>query len=201
MSWIERHIGSQHLFFSALVFVPAFVLQRSVSLKAFQAILFMLLCAFSERRVLVLRALMILFFITFFHLISPAGRVLLAVGPLNITSIALRTGLHRGLTVLGLYYISQFCVREDLRFPGPLGRLLSRIFFYYGLFLQKARLDPRRPVESLDELLLSTHRMSPTGRESGVSTDRPGALFLLGMMIISGSLSLWCLLRPDVVLP
>jgi heptaprenyl diphosphate synthase len=186
----------------ALILVPAFVLQRSTSFKALQVLVFACLCLFAGRRILPLRAAFVLLFVTIFHLLSPAGRVLLKAGPLAVTSIALETGLYRGLTALGLFYISKFCVREDLRLPGSIGRIFGRVFYYYSLLLQMAELHPRRLVKSLDELLIRAYQMDqPVGDESDVHTTWRGAALMSGIVILSVSLSLWSLSGPEMVVP
>jgi heptaprenyl diphosphate synthase len=199
MSWIERNITSQHLFLSAPILIPAFVLQDLVLLKALQTLIFMVFCGLSGRKVGPIRSLFLLGVITVFHLFNPAGKVLWQAGPLAVTSLSLETGLFRGLTVVGLFAISRFCIRQDLKVPGMLGRLISRIFYYYNLLLQSASLNPRNLSGSLDDLMLKSHRSgrlelhgTATGeaapRESVATTSWIGFTVLLALIA-----SNWCL--------
>jgi len=99
----------------------------------------------------------LLFFVSavFINLLSPLGLVLYQFGPLWITEGALRTGLHKGFNMAALLYLSRFCIRSDLRLPGTIGLLISRMFFYlHYLIEEKKRVKPGNLVKTLDALFM-----------------------------------------------
>jgi len=123
--WFERHVASTHLFLSGLVVIPSFVLQRSLLLKSLCIFLYAVLCFVLRRRtrpvLSVIRSVILVICITLAHLLTPAGKILVRVGGFPITSLALESGLYRGLTLAGLFYISSFYIRRDIRLPGTVG--------------------------------------------------------------------------------
>ena len=203
MSWIDRQLSATHLFLLGLLVVPTFLLQPAILPKAAQTVLFVLLCAAAGRRFNLVPSTVLFAGILVFHLLTPAGRVLLRTGPLVVTDLALREGLFRALTVTGLFYISRFAVRRDITLPGTVGRLLSRVFTYYELLLRTASLRPERFMESLDEGLLAANRAQAAAHGAGPPPDgdfpcaesapaarktAPGHVMLAGLLALSWSL-------------
>jgi len=93
--------------------------------------------------------------VTFFHILSPWGRVLLEIGPLTITAGALEGGLTRSFTLVGMVFLSVAAVRPELELPGRLGGLLGRTFYYFDLIIEgKSRLSRKNFLVSLDNLLM-----------------------------------------------
>lgn len=195
--WFERHVASTHLFLSGLVVIPSFVLQRSLLLKSFCILLYAVLCFVLRRRrrpvLSVIRSVILVICITLAHLFTPAGKILVRVGGFPITSLALESGLYRGLTLAGLFYISSFYIRRDIRLPGIVGTLLGRIFFYFNLLVSRSSLDrknpiefdPRKPIESIDRILIETYGH---GQEQGSLDPRTsiGGYFLLSLLVAFG---------------
>ncbi len=98
-----------------------------------------------------------LFFISavLINLLSPFGLVLYHFGPLWITEGALKTGLQKGLNMAGLLYLSRFSIRSDLRLPGRIGLLISRMFFFlHYLIEEKKRVKPGNLTETLDAVFI-----------------------------------------------
>jgi len=184
-NWIDRNISANHLFLAGFVLVPAFLLQDSTAIKTLQALVYVVLCRFSGRKLKPTGSILLLLGICFFHLLTPTGKVLFSIGFLPVTELALEAGLFRGLTIVGLFYLSRLCLRTGLRLPGHAGRLVSRTFFYFNMFLQGSRLNFRNPVRSLDELLLTIQRDTQTQELSGaVPTSLPGYM-VLGFLVLS----------------
>jgi hypothetical protein len=198
-NWFDSHIGSTQLFLSGLIVIPAFILQRMLPFKAFHVLLYVVLCFTSRRSsgfvFSVIRSLVVLSFVAFFHILTPAGKVLFRLRNFPVTSLALETGLYRGITLIGLFYISCFYVRSDIRLPGTIGRLLGRIFYYFNLLLQESTFDPRRPIKSLDRILMRAYSQKREETSSDVRTSPGGYLFLSVLILISWSLSLIDLLK------
>ncbi len=202
--WFERHVASTHLFLSGLVVMPSFVLQRSLLLKSLCIFLYAVLCFFLRRRtkpvLSVIRSAILVICITLAHLLTPAGRILARVGGFPITSLALESGLYRGLTLAGLFYISSFYVRRDIRLPGIIGMLLGRIFYYFNLLVSRSPLDrqspiefdPRKPIESIDRILVETygHRQKEDSPDPRTSI---GGYCMLSLLVVLG----WSLIFID----
>ena len=112
------------LFFFGLALAPALWLQGRLAWKAAQALLFFALAAWARPRGRWRAGLASLIFLAVtvaLNLAVPLGRVLWRVGPWKITQGALEAGLGKGLTLVGLAYLSRFCVRPELRLPGTVG--------------------------------------------------------------------------------
>ena len=180
---------------AGLLILPAFLLQPDPRYKALLALVFAGLSLFSGKKLQPLYFLMMVTSITFFNLLVPWGRVLFRVGPLTITEGALTRGLLKSFTLIGLVFLSLFTVRKELRLPGRLGGLVTRVFYYLDrIFEVRGRLDPRNVTASLDTLLLSVYDPGGRAPEPDRETDRhtPGGTLLL-VLLVAGS---WALLIP-----
>ncbi len=185
----EGHVAPTHLFLSGLAVIPSFVLLESLLLKSLYIALYAGLCFVTRRRtkplLSVFRSAVLVVVVSFVHLLTPAGRILVRVHGFPITELALVSGLYRGLTLVGLFYISFFYVRRDIRLPGLIGSLLGRIFYYFNLFLRQPAIDPKRPIESIDRILIETYGSKkadeePERRTSTIGFSILGALVALG---------------------
>ncbi len=93
--------------------------------------------------------------VTLFHVLIPAGTVLFNIGPLPVTSGALRAGFFKGLTLLGMVFISLVAVRADLRLPGRIGSLVGKTFWSFEQIMEhRSELDIRHVFATGDILLL-----------------------------------------------
>jgi len=115
------------------------------------------------------------------------GRVLFEVGPMPITEVALRNGVLKGLTIVGLVFISLFSVRSDLKLPGRLGGLVARLFYYFERIMEgRHKIEARRLIGSIDEVLTSIYApgipVEPVELTEGAARESHG-LALLGMVI------------------
>jgi heptaprenyl diphosphate synthase len=110
--------------------------------------------------------------------------VLWRVGPWRITQGALESGLGKGLTLVGLAYLSRFCVRPDLRLPGVAGRYVARTLFYLNRLLELRRtLSLSRLADSLDRVLAALWTQSPA-RTTAHGRFSAGAAAVLGGVAI-----------------
>ncbi len=158
-AWLQRQVPPSFLFAFGLLLSPALWLQSHLAWKAAQALLFFGLAAWARPRGWWRAGLASLVFLAAtvaVNLAVPLGRVIGRVGPWSITQGALESGLAKGLTLVGLVYLSRFCVRPDLRLPGTAGRYVARTLFYLNRLLElRARLSLARLADSLDEVLES----------------------------------------------
>jgi heptaprenyl diphosphate synthase len=190
-------VSPSFLFVFGLLLAPSLWLQARPAFKAAQALLFFALAAWARPRGCWRAGLASLIFLTVtvaVNLAVPLGRVLWLVGPWKITQGALEAGLGKGLTLVGLAYLSRFCVRPDLRLPGTAGHYVARTFFYLNRLLDLRRsISLRRLAKTLDRTLETLWAESPgRGREPAIAAKaavrapgRPGftaALAVLGLL-------------------
>ncbi|MFW6250436.1 MAG: hypothetical protein ACOC47_04960 [Alkalispirochaetaceae bacterium] len=155
---LRENFSALHLFLTGAITLPAYLLQDNLYVRLAQVLLFAALASVAGKRIKWLYFLVMVSSITFFHLLVPMGRVIVEVGPLPITEAALRNGLLKGLTIVGLVFISLFSVRSDLKLPGRLGGLVARLFFYFERIMEgEHRIEARRVIASVDEALSSIY--------------------------------------------
>lgn len=153
-SVLRNNFAALDLFITGAITLPAYLLQDDLVIRLLQVLLFAILALFAGKRIKWIYFLVMVSSITFFNLLVPLGRVLFELGPLTITEVALRNGLLKGLTIVGLVFISLFSVRSDLRLPGRLGGLVARLFFYFERIMEgRHRVEARRLIGSIDEVL------------------------------------------------
>jgi hypothetical protein len=175
-AWILREVSPSFLFFFGLSLSPSLWLQGRLAWKAAQALLFFALAAWARPRGWWRAGLASMVFLAAtaaVNLAVPLGRVLWRVGPWRITQGALESGLAKGLTLVGLAYLSRFCVQPDLRLPGAAGRYVARTLFYLNRLIEmRAHLSLSRLADSLDRVLDSLWSQSP-GRKPAMAARKP----------------------------
>ncbi len=191
--WMRKNISSSLIFAVGLLLIPAFILQSQILIRSLQLAFFMMLSLFSGKRLRLVRSIIFVVFVTLFNLLNPAGRVMFTIGSFAVTEQALKGGLFKAMTFLGLFYVSSFSVRRDIPLRGTPGFLVSRTFGYFNLLLQERTLRPKRLVESLDQLLLRTYSCSPeaipdASREPGSQTSAGGYAAVAFLVALN-----WCL--------
>jgi heptaprenyl diphosphate synthase len=183
-AWILKEVSPFFLFFFGLALAPSLWLQAHLAWKAAQALLFFALAAWARPRGWWRAGLASLIFLSVtvaVNLAVPLGRVLWRLGPWSITQGALEGGLAKGLTLVGLAYLSRFSVRPDLRLPGAVGRYVARTLFYLNRLLELRRtLSFSRLTDSLDGVLEKLWAQSPASRSrtaaaASASAARPAA--------------------------
>lgn len=177
---LASHLSTRNLFLTGLLIIPAYLLQSSILVRVLQVLLFAFLADRAGKKIKWLYFVIMVSSITLFNLLTPFGRVLVSVGPLEVTSGALRGGLMKGFTVVGLVFISLFSIRSDLALPGRLGGLIGRVFFYFEKILEgRKRIEPRRLIASIDDILESIYGAADEEPEMErfTKTDTRGWLF------------------------
>ncbi|MFW5828514.1 MAG: hypothetical protein ACOCU4_10490, partial [Alkalispirochaeta sp.] len=148
------NISARLLFWAGLLALPAFLLQDNLVIRLGQVVLFGLLARIAGKKLQWVYFGSIIVTITLFHVIVPSGAVLAEVGSFRLTAGALRTGVFKALTIVGMVFISLVAVRADLRLPGQLGSLAGKIFWSFEQIMERREeLGVRRPFESADRLL------------------------------------------------
>jgi heptaprenyl diphosphate synthase len=152
--FLHRNVAPIHLFVAGMFVIPAFLFQQHLIVKVGQTLLFAVLAAVAGKRIKWLYFLVMVSTITVFHVLTPLGRVLFEVGPIQVTYGAVRLGLLKGFTIVGLVFISLSTISRDLRLPGTLGGLIGRLFYYFERILDtKNRVSARNLIPSLDNIL------------------------------------------------
>ncbi|MFP4300656.1 MAG: hypothetical protein ACLFPW_11525 [Spirochaetaceae bacterium] len=195
---LRDNFSAFHLFLTGAITLPAYLLQDDLYIRLFQVLLFAVLAALAGKRIKWLYFVIMVSSVTFFHLLVPMGRVLFEVGPLVITEVALRNGLLKGLTIVGLVFISLFSVRSDLTLPGRLGGLVARLFFYFERIMEgRHKIEAKRLIGSIDEVLTSIYApgipMEPVELTDGAAQVSRG--WARGAMILFVAFH-WLLLLP-----
>ena len=155
-AWLNRNVSTLFLFVFGIVTIPTLLLHGHVVLKFFQVALFLLLCVMAGKKLRIVWSLVFLVVIVSINGLSPTGRILAHIGSFPLTVGALSSGLDKGLTVVGLAYLSRFTVRRDLKLPTVLGQLLARTLYYFDRLCEsRVRWSLKEPVDSLDRLMNS----------------------------------------------
>lgn len=152
--FLHRVLSARDQFLLGIACILAWTFQLSIPIMLGQLASFLLLARLAGKRIRYGYFLGFILAITLFNLLTPLGRVILEIGPFVVTQGALELGIRKGLTIVGLVFISLFSIRRDLVLPGRLGALLGRSFLYFERLLDaRGGIQPRRLVASIDEAL------------------------------------------------
>ena len=124
-SWL---ISPSLLFAAVMLAFPAFLFQKNLTVLAGEAAAFFFLALTRRGKLRLLPSLLMIAGIIFFSLLSPHGQVVARLGTLAITTGALEAGLHRGVTLAGMVFLSQLAVSPQVRLPGRLGAFVVDMF-------------------------------------------------------------------------
>jgi len=167
----ERWISAEFLFFCGILSLPAFLFGEAVWAKTLLMAVYILLNAISGRKVKVLPNLVVAAGIVAANLFTPFGKILFRIGTFPVTEGALRIGLAKSATIIGLIYLSRFTIRSTIRIPGRVGEVFSLMLFYFERITeQKFKLERKNLWIDLDTLLENVYR-SEDG-ESGANRPK-----------------------------
>ena len=164
---IHRSVSPRIMILTGLAVIPSFLFQDNVLLKTVQTVLFAGLSILEGKRFKPLPPLVMIASITLINVFNPIGRIIFTLGALRITFGALSLGLTKGLTLVGLIYLSRSSVRSDLLLPGKIGRILGRTFYYFDRINERwseTKGEGRSLMNRLDSLLLD---IDPPGGVNG----------------------------------
>ncbi|MFO8063353.1 MAG: hypothetical protein ACQETQ_04070 [Spirochaetota bacterium] len=158
-NFFTRNTHPLHLFITSAVILPAYLFQDELVVRVAQVLVFAWLSTVAGKKIKWMYFVIMVSSITFFNLLSPMGRVLFSIGPFEVTQGALSSGVMKGVTIVGLVFISLFSIRPDLRLPGRLGGLLVRLFYYFERIVdtKRQKLEARRLIGSIDDILESLY--------------------------------------------
>jgi heptaprenyl diphosphate synthase len=116
---------------------------------------FWFLAWFFKKNPSTLFTVLVILCIVFFNLLMPYGQVLFSVSLFKVTSGALKTGIHRAVTLEGLVMLSRLIIRPDMKIPGFFGELLSDTFKYFAVIMsRKERIRGKNIIAAIDSLLI-----------------------------------------------
>lgn len=171
---LGRFISAAPRFTAGMLMLPPYLLVEGLLYKGLLAAFFALLALLAGKKLRWGYFFVLILSVTFFHLLAPWGRVLLEIGPVTITAGALENGLTRGITLVGMVFLSVAAVRPELELPGRIGGLLGRTFFYFDSILEgRRRLTRKNFFLSLDELLME--RFDPERENLDIAPEIPAA--------------------------
>lgn len=169
--WMVSNISARMLFWAGMMTLPAYLLQDVLAIRVAQVVLFGALAQVAGKKLQWVYFISIIATITLFHVIVPSGAVLAEIGGFRLTEGALRTGVFKALTIVGMVFISLVAVRADLRLPGRLGALAGKIFWSFEQIMERrGELGVRRPFHSADALLSDLYERLVSMDESVAAT-------------------------------
>jgi hypothetical protein len=136
----------------------------------------------------------------------PSGRVLAVPAGVPLTEGALRSGILKSTAAIGLAALSRLCIGPELSFPGRLGGISARVFFYFQRIMAgKNGINRRDPIASIDRILMDAYQggNGKAGGERPVRrrTTRAGLLWLaIGVAANWAALAL-SMAKPDILWP
>lgn len=196
--FLHKAVAPLPLFVCGLLTMPAFLFQQHLVVKIGQALLFAGLASLAGKKIKWLYFVIMVGSITAFHILTPLGRVLLELGPIRVTQGALRLGLLKGFTIVGLVFLSLGTISRDLSLPGSLGGLIGRLFYYFERVLDtKSRIEAKDLIPSLDRILddLYVPGRVDVGAAAGADTRKrkttpAGIVAVSGLVVVNWALLL-----------
>ena len=192
---LQKHLSTPAACIAGVISLPLFLIVDDPLPRLLQVIILGILVRAAGKRLLISYFVFLIFTVTFFHLLIPQGRVLLSIAQLSITEGALFAGLYRGLSIIGLVFISLFSIRRDLQLPGTIGRLIGVTLRYFEQiyeYRKSARLN--HLVKYLDKVLFDIEQLP-----FKLSTEAATRISVKDVVIITAIATL--LLLPLVVQP
>lgn len=165
--------------------MAAFLAQRDLALRGVEFLAFLLLARLTGRRLRLLSYLVVSLGIVAFNLIIPVGRELFSIMKFPITESALKSGVAKALTLVGMIAASQFSIRPDLRIPGRFGGLLARSLAYFQLIVAERRsIDRHDVIGSIDAVLQGAYRAGAVLRDDAPAVPvRASGVLVLAVIV------------------
>jgi heptaprenyl diphosphate synthase len=191
----ERLFSARALCIAGFLAMPALLFNPVTFFRIVQLFFFWFLAWLSGKKNNSLITFLIILGIVAFNLIVPYGRVLYSIGPFRITQGALLAGIHRAVTLEGLIMLSRVSIRQDLKIPGGLGRLIGESFRIFALITEKKQHITRKNfIGDIDRLMIELSGEEPVEADSvpeqsvPVQESRPRRL--PGLFILAGAVIL-----------
>jgi hypothetical protein len=186
--FLSARVPAVMQFAAGALLMIGFLAQRDLVLRAAEFAVFLILARLSGRRLRLVSYLLVAVGVVAFNLIVPVGRELFSVLKFPVTESALKSGVAKALTLVGMIAASQFSIRQDLRLPGRFGGLLGRSLLYFQrIMAERRRIDRRDIVGSIDAILLDVHGTGAVMRNDvpPVTVRFSGVLVMAGIVCIT----------------
>ena len=186
--FLSERVPAVMQFAAGALLMIGFLAQRDLVLRGAEFAAFLLLARLSGRRLRLVSYLLVAVGVVAFNLIIPVGRELFSILKFPVTESALKSGVGKALTLVGMIAASQFSIRQDLRLPGRFGGLLGRSLLYFQrIMAERRRIDRRDIVGSIDDVLLDVHGSGAVMRNDAppVPVRLSGVLALAGIVCIT----------------
>jgi heptaprenyl diphosphate synthase len=181
----ESLFSARALFVSGLVIMPALLFNPSTEYRFLQFVFFWFLLLLTGKKTNPLVTVITIFFIIAFNLIIPYGQILFTAGPLKITSGALKSGIHRAVTFMGLIMLSKASIRQDLKIPGAFGELLGESLRLFSIMMgRNFRLKIKNPIKLIDNLLMELSVEDFSDNLEEPQETKPAGYVILAIVII-----------------
>lgn len=158
---------------TGLVVLPAFLLQPSLTGTLLLAAAALAAAAAVGRRIRILPNVLVLISVVLANLLQANGMVLFTLGNFSVTGGALKIGLEKAFTLIGLIYLSQYMVSRRPKLPGVFGRVISLQLYYFERITETWRAQKEGGlIPRLDALLYrldDTPAVSAEGSGEGIS--------------------------------
>jgi heptaprenyl diphosphate synthase len=188
-------IPGRDLLFAGFIMMAGFLFNPSTPIRGTQFLLFAVYARLAGKKIAPFFTLFIMAAVVFCNLLVPYGRVLAEFGPFRLTQGSLLSGLHKAITLEGLFFLSKAAVGPNLRFPGRFGFFIGESFrLFEQLTEQKGRVSRSRFIEALDTLLVElSGKDAPAKSPPGAGEPKrtlPGTLLLAGAAALTWGLTL-----------
>jgi heptaprenyl diphosphate synthase len=135
--------------------MPSLLFNPSTPGRVAQFLLFWVFASLMGKKNNALMTFLVILGIVLFNLLAPYGRVLWQFGAFRITEGALTAGIHRAVTLEGLFMLSKASISGDLRLPGTFGALIGESLRMFALITErKRRISRKNFIADIDALLL-----------------------------------------------
>ncbi|MFP3089530.1 Gx transporter family protein [Treponema sp. TIM-1] len=189
-------IPGRDLLFAGFIMMGAFLFNPSTLTRGVQFLLFGIYARLTGKKIAPLFTLFIMAAIVFCNLLVPYGRVLAEFGPLRLTQGSLLSGLHKAITLEGLFFLSKAAIGSDLRFPGRFGFFIGESFRLFDrLIEQKGRITRKHFIEGIDALLVELSAEEASAAPGRTTPGSPAAAgepkrTVPGMLLLAGGVLL-----------
>ena len=130
------------------------LLEYSIAVQAAILVLAVILALCDRSRIGVLPVVTMSASIILFNLFVPFGKVIATPFGIPITEGALLLGIKKALVIEGMIFVSRWMLRPGIQLPGKAGTLVAQAFgILRNLSAGKKRIDPKRLVDSIDDVM------------------------------------------------
>jgi heptaprenyl diphosphate synthase len=186
---LSKWINPGWRFLTGLICLMLFISLNQIIFRAVAVIFLGALAIASGKRISWLYFLSFLFFVIFFHLLSPFGLVLVRLGPFPVTNGAILSGLDKGLLFIGFVFNSLFSIERNLKIPGTFGQMVARMFvFFEMLYENKNTIRAKTLLADIDNALSRTWNESASPRQETKKINLARCIFTLFALVLFFSL-------------